>query len=134
MNIATVHKKPSKIIVFLLGLVSFAFLATGAGAATNVAILNVGESYEDNDKESIMSIQDRSSTMTVAHGGGDVFQLRGEAHKYVFVLPDPIVHYSWARPQREVVTRFSPEPTSYYAAARSEYGATSIWGSVKITN
>jgi hypothetical protein len=134
MNVAIIKQSPKKLTIMLLGLLALLFIAYDVNAATNTAFLDVGEYYEDNDKEKVISIQDRSSTMTIAHGGGDIYQLKGEAHKYVFLLPDTIVHSSWARPRTEVVTKFSPEPTSYYAAARAEYNATSIWGSVTITN
>ncbi|TYR78883.1 hypothetical protein FZC66_17830 [Priestia megaterium] len=124
-------KKPNKFKVLMLGALSLGILASGAFASTSTALLYKGKSSAEG---ATINIHDGSSRMTVTNSGGGPYQLIGQAKKFVAIFPDPVVHTSYARPVTEVKTSFSPEASTYYAAAYTEYASTSLSGAVSITS
>ncbi|WP_042477603.1 hypothetical protein [Bacillus ndiopicus] len=132
MNIALKKSSKSKIALLIFTIIFSVLLSNIANAATSIAVLNTGS---NSAKGTPISITDGTSKMTVTNGSNQPFQLIGHAKKFnVSIIPDTIVHTSYARPQTEVVSTFYPTPTSYYAVAYTEYNTTQIWGAVQITD
>lgn len=123
-------KKNNKVKSIILGIAAFGALASSASAASSTALIN----YTSSAEGAKVNIHDGASQMTVTNAGGGPYGIFGYAKKYVAVLPDSIVHNSYAAAGKEVKTNFYPDPSTYYAVANTEYNTTALYGAVRITD